>query len=88
MTDLNVMTRRKVYRHRATRIALDGEESLTCTGELALLVLVSGAAKAKDDQGELLLQGQAVLALASGEPLVRVSSEARADFVLIELWRR
>jgi environmental stress-induced protein Ves len=85
---VNVMTRRSVYHHRLTRVTLQGEESLVCTGEMTLLVVVTGDATASDEHGTYALEGHGVLVLTPGEPLVRVASEAGADFILVHVWRR
>jgi len=86
--DFNVMTRRRTFRHRVRRVALEGEQSLTCPGELTLLVVLEGQVKAVEDGTTLTLAARDILALAPGEPVVCLSSEGEPELLLVDIWRR
>jgi environmental stress-induced protein Ves len=89
VSDLNVMSRRSVMKHRAIRVKLDAEQSLACAGALSVIVVLSGDLTATDDAGALTLTTGDVLTLAPGEPLVIVRpSGAGAEVLLVDFTRR
>jgi environmental stress-induced protein Ves len=92
ITDLNVMTRRAALRHHAVRVTLDADRSLTCTGALTVLVVLTGDLVAADDDGELALGKGDVLTLSPGDPLVvvraKLPSAPLADVLLVDFMRR
>jgi environmental stress-induced protein Ves len=89
VSDLNVMSRRSVMKHRAIRVKLDAEQSLACAGALSVIVILSGDLTATDDAGALTLTTGDVLTLAPGEPLVIVRpSGAGAEVLLVDFTRR
>ncbi len=95
ISDLNVMTRRSVLRHRAGKLTLDGGEARTfaCAGELALLVVLEGSVVAGGGKPVSLERGE-VLMLSAGHAAVRVEpAGARADatpptLLLVDFFRR
>jgi environmental stress-induced protein Ves len=88
ISDFNVMTRRRTFRHRVRRVTLEGDQSVTCTGELTLLVVLTGTLVAEEGDMEIPLSPKDILALGPGEPLVCLSSEGRPELLLVDIWRR
>ena len=83
--DLNIMTRRGRMDHRAVRVTLSGEESITCSGALTLLAILSGELVASDPSGEVSLGPGDILVLSPGDPLAVVRARAApGELVLVD----
>jgi uncharacterized protein len=93
VTDLNVMTRRRVMTHKVSRARVEAERSVTCPGEVTLLCVLSGHVAAEDDTQMVDLTEGDILAISPTEGLVVVrpgdDGAAEAPHVLlVDLFRR
>jgi environmental stress-induced protein Ves len=92
VADVGVMTRRSALLHRARRIALEGDRTVTCPGVLTVLLVLAGDLVATDGGAEIALTRGDVLTLGPGEPpaVVRVapaSDRPPADLLLVDFVR-
>jgi len=92
ITDLNVMTRRARLKHRAARVTLGTDQSVTCTGALSLLVVLAGEILATDDAGEVALTKGDVLAVWPGDPMAVLRAKdpeaGPPEVLLVDFTRR
>jgi hypothetical protein len=88
--DVNVMTRRAALRHHALRVTLDQARTLTCEGELSLLVVLNGSVVATDATGEIPLGPRDILTVSPGDSQVILESPSGspADVLLVDITRR
>jgi uncharacterized protein len=80
IVDMNVMTRRGLWRHRLLRERMTGPLALATRADVTLLIVRSGTIGIGNER----LQVRDALVLAAGEH-ARLASEAAADLYRIEL---
>jgi environmental stress-induced protein Ves len=92
VTDFNVMTRRKALRHEVRRLSLDADEARTfvCSGELALLLVLSGTAVAR---GDVDLSAGDILTVTpeDGQVVIEVAMDTSArppGWLVVDFFRR
>lgn len=80
VTDLNVMTRRGAWRHRLTRVDVDGRARIEDVADVTMLVVRSGSLSVS---GETLGVRDAVVLKSAGT----IESTNAAEVFRIDLWR-
>jgi environmental stress-induced protein Ves len=84
ITDLNVMTRRGVVRHKITRLSVDAISSVTVEADELLLFCRSGAVRFGGDAG-MRLGPLDTLHVKDAPKILPIEAEEPADLFLVEI---